>query len=97
MNKFYKCILGGQLEFTVTDKYLKKVHVLEWGKPCIALFNQDLREYNSVNVGWLNGNYIFSNVTKPLFTLTEPPGTLGSTQSLLHNLIEDINRDEEFN
>ena len=50
MIKFYKCILDGQLEFTVTDKYLKEVHVLEWGKPCIALFNRDLRKYNVVDV-----------------------------------------------
>ena len=97
INKFYKCILGGQLEFTVMNKYLKKVHVLEWGKPCITLFNQDLREYNGVDVGWLNGNCIFFNVTKPLFALIDPLETPGSIQSLLHNLIENIDRDNEFN
>lgn len=36
----YKCWLGAQAEFTVTDKYRKKMQI-KWGKPAIVLSNID--------------------------------------------------------
>jgi len=39
-NKFYmyKQWLGAQKQFTITDKYVKKLDFM-WGKPCIILSN----------------------------------------------------------
>jgi hypothetical protein len=62
----YKQLLRGQQEFSVTDKYLYKVHLTDWRKPCIYVSNQDPRECD-VNVDWLNGNCVFVEVWKPLY------------------------------
>lgn len=45
-----KCFLGGQKEFTLTDKYRKKKTV-RFGKPCIVLTNDTPRmsEWEEVN------------------------------------------------
>ena len=37
-------LLDAQKEFVMTDKYMKKTTVTNWGKPCIWLNNQDPRE-----------------------------------------------------
>lgn len=36
----YKCWLGAQLEFSITDKYKRKKNI-KWGKPSIVLSNID--------------------------------------------------------
>jgi len=55
----YKCWLGAQLEFTVSDKYRKKQQIL-WGKPCIVLSNE-IPAFKDQD--WINANcltYILS-------------------------------------
>lgn len=37
----WRQILGCQSEFVMTDKYLKKIRIKNWGKPCIFLCNDD--------------------------------------------------------
>lgn len=53
----YKSFLGAQKEFTCTDKYRKKIHIV-WGKPCIWLCNpkafQDIQTHWDMD--WIEGN-----------------------------------------
>jgi hypothetical protein len=52
----YKNWMGGQDDFTISDKYAKKIDV-SWGKPCVFLSNDDpmlgLREKDQ---NWLRAN-----------------------------------------
>lgn len=51
----YKAWLGGQSEFTLSDKYKRKVRFM-WGKPCIMLMNEDPTWSAHVDLEWLRGN-----------------------------------------
>lgn len=67
----YKQWLGGQFEFTVTDKYKHKV-TLKWGKPTIWCCNTDPRldwykPGSTPDFGWMEGNCDFIEVTQPIF------------------------------
>lgn len=64
-NKFgsYKQWLGAQAEFTVTDKYRKKLKFL-WGKPCIILSN-NLPTFEDMT--WVAMNCIIFNLQNKLF------------------------------
>jgi len=54
-----KAILGAQKQFTMTDKYKKKV-TLTWGKPTIYLCNPDMDEYHYCpEKEWLKGNVVY--------------------------------------
>lgn len=54
-----KALLGAQAQFTMTDKYRKKV-TLTWGKPCIYLCNKDMDVYNSCEEAmWLRDNCVY--------------------------------------
>lgn len=64
----YKQWLGGQKEFTVTDKYRKKQHI-NFGKFCVYCSNTDPREDKGVDREWLEGNCIFVYIDKPVFKL----------------------------
>lgn len=97
MNKYYKQILGCQTDFTVTDKYLKKVHIRNWRKPCIYLCNEDPCDYGGVDDKWIDGNCTTVEIKKLLFIETSPPGTPGSSQSMLCHLIVDIEEDSDYN
>lgn len=59
----YKCFLGAQEQFTLTDKYAKKRTVM-WGKPCIVLSN-DRPKFKDER--WIQGNCVIVNVQAPLF------------------------------
>lgn len=66
----WKAWLGGQKQFTVTDKYRKKF-TLKWGKPVIWLCNpaSDLRDLN-IGVAeqeWLRESCVFVDVVNTLF------------------------------
>lgn len=54
----YKCWIGAQNEFTVTDKYKKKQSI-RWGKPSIILSNDDP---NFKDNAWVARNAIFYNI-----------------------------------
>ena len=57
----FKFWMGGQQEFVVGDKYMRKQRI-RWGKPSIYLANEDPRGKISPNdVEWLNTNCIFAH------------------------------------
>ena len=73
-------VTGAQKEFTVTDKYMKKMTLDNWGKPCIWLNNQNpldipnlpywQREYLEANCIFVNLDHKIYNdgeVVQPLF------------------------------
>jgi len=63
-----KMLLGGQKEFTLTDKYARKKTVL-WGKPCIYAMNNDnyLEMANDQMWPWLERNCMFIFITNKLY------------------------------
>lgn len=64
----YKFWLGGQSEFTVTDKYKGKKHV-KWGKPTIWLSNVDPTTEKGLDYEWLMGNCFIVRVEDPFYRL----------------------------
>ncbi|QVH35918.1 replication initiation protein [Diaporthe pseudophoenicicola DNA virus 1] len=99
MFKHFKQMLGCQNNFSVTDKYVKKVHFAKWGLPCIYLANQDPREYNGIDAThrrWLNGNCVFVEVEKPLFVTSSGPGTPDSRREALSQFIDEADQDTSF-
>ena len=56
----WKCWFGAQKEFTVTDKYRKKMSV-KWGKPIIFISNNEI-ECNSKTLDYIKKNTIRINV-----------------------------------
>nr|QCX29347.1 Replication-associated protein [Plant associated genomovirus 1]QCX29351.1 Replication-associated protein [Plant associated genomovirus 1] len=65
----YKFWLGGQSEFTVTDKYKGKKHV-KWGKPTIWLSNVDPTTEKGLDYEWLMGNAFIVRVEDPFYRLS---------------------------
>jgi len=61
------------------------------------LCNRDPREYDGVDIDWLEGNCVFVHVNKTLFVPTSPPGTPSSRNSEMDRLLMDIEIDTEFN
>ena len=63
-----KMLLGGQREFTLTDKYARK-RTVKWGKPCIYCMNND----NYLNMAsdpiwaWLQENCTFIFINNKLY------------------------------
>jgi hypothetical protein len=58
----YKCWLGGQPRFVITDKFLKK-KTIDWNKPCIYLSNDNpLWTSKSTDTDWLNENCVIVDV-----------------------------------
>lgn len=52
----YKAWLGGQPDFTCTDKYSKKA-TIQWGKPCIFLTNKNpFQDLHPRDTAWLEEN-----------------------------------------
>nr|UBJ26211.1 replication-associated protein [Red panda feces-associated genomovirus] len=64
----YKQWMGGQMEFTVTDKYRHKKHI-KFGKFTVYCSNTDPREDKGVDVEWLEGNCIFVHVNSKVFNI----------------------------
>lgn len=65
----WKAWLGGQKEFVVGDKYMKKQRI-KWDKPCIMVGNIDPREdMRQEDIEWLEGNCVIVPITS---TLAEP-------------------------
>lgn len=63
----YKAWLGGQLHFTVTDKYMKK-KTITWGKPCIYLANENpYTTDRNVDFEWLAANTVIVNIDKRMY------------------------------
>ncbi|AIF34808.2 replication-associated protein [Sewage-associated circular DNA virus-2] len=64
----YKCWLGAQKEFTVTDKYKKKRKIM-WGKPCIWLCIDDKDPLLSSKVyrDWISMNCVFVTVINKMY------------------------------
>ena len=66
----FKSIVGSQHTFTLTDKYLKKVTLTNWCKPCIILLNPDMCYYNKMDLElqlWFQSNTITVSINHPLF------------------------------
>lgn len=67
----YKLWLGGQFEFSITDKYKHKRNI-KWGKPAIYICNLDPR-YEFYERGkapdweWMEKNCDFVEVTETIF------------------------------
>ena len=66
---------GAQKEFNITNKYMKKIHLL-WGKPCIWLNNKDPMITTVHNWDWIMGNMVIVHITEPLFMAPPPPPQL---------------------
>lgn len=64
----YKGWLGGQQEFTATDKYERKRRVV-WGKPCIVCVNtqNDPRRMKNADREWLRKNCVFVDIERKLY------------------------------
>uniref|UniRef100_A0AAU6S580 Replication associated protein n=1 Tax=Barbastella barbastellus feces associated gemykolovirus 2 TaxID=3139971 RepID=A0AAU6S580_9VIRU len=67
----YKQWMGGQYDFTVTDKYKHKV-TLRWGKPTIWCCNTDPREDwykpgSRPDFKWMEENCDFIEIKEPIF------------------------------
>lgn len=64
----YKGFMGGQKEFTVTDKYMAKKTLTNIG-PAIYLFNN--AEYaiihNHLDMAWVHGNSVIIEITESLY------------------------------
>lgn len=60
--------MGGQREFTVTDKYLKKSTIINFG-PAIYLLNSP--DYHNLNMhldmGWVVDNCTIINIQNKLY------------------------------
>lgn len=62
----FKAWFGGQQEFVIGDKYMKKQRIA-WGKPCIYIGNSDPRlEMSQDDTEWLNGNCLFAEINSVL-------------------------------
>ena len=63
-----KQLLGGQKEFTVTDRYKPK-RTVQWGKPCIYCINGDqyLEMANDPIWAWLQENCKFVFINNKLY------------------------------
>lgn len=57
----YKQWLGGQREFTTTDKYRHK-RTVTWGKPCIYISNDRPGAAGGVDIAWLEGNCLIVEI-----------------------------------
>lgn len=64
----YKSFLGAQKEFTITDKYRKKIHV-KWGKPVIWLCNPKAFQDCQIHwdMDWIEGNTNIVKLTSQLY------------------------------
>ena len=63
----YKSWLGGQLHFTVTDKYMKK-KTFTWGKPCIYIANENpYKTDKGVDFDWLSKNTVIVHIHKQMY------------------------------
>lgn len=64
-----KSLFGGQLEFTLTDKYRKKRQI-RWGKPCIYLFNPEdspLPGLHGDELEWYMSNITYVYITNKIY------------------------------
>lgn len=61
----YKFWLGGQADFTVTDKYKGK-RSIKWGRPSIWLCNND-PSTEKVDWSWLEGNCVIVELRHTIF------------------------------
>lgn len=67
----YKQWLGGQFQFTVTDKFKHK-RTVKWGKPTIWICNQDPRlalykAGHEPDFGWMEENCLFYELRDFIF------------------------------
>lgn len=65
----YKNWLGCQKQFQVKQLY-KDPEIIDWGKPCIWLSNDDPRHEAHLtenDIKWLEGNCVFVEVTSAIF------------------------------
>lgn len=63
--KNYKAWLGCQQEFTLSDKYKKKLK-FTWGKPTILCTNDNPLTSPHVDVDWLEGNCHIVYIEEPI-------------------------------
>lgn len=66
----FKQLIGAQLEFELTDRYLKKVTFENWSKPCIVCLNEDMDYEPKMDrhlLAWYNENTIQVQLFQPLF------------------------------
>lgn len=67
----YKQWLGGQFQFTVTDKYKHKVTV-KWGRPAVWICNRDPRTEwvkpgTNIDFPWMEDNCLFYELQETIF------------------------------
>lgn len=64
----YKQFMGGQREFPVTDKYLRKRWIVNCG-PAIYLFNTPEFDslYRVLDMGWVEENCAIININNKLY------------------------------
>lgn len=63
----YKAWLGGQLHFSVTDKYMKK-KTITWGKPCIYIANENPFDTERwADLEWLAANTEIVHIDRPMY------------------------------
>lgn len=65
MQRYYKGILGCQMDVTVTDKYKKK-SIIAHGRPVIVLTNE-LPTFSVAEAAWLETNVVFHFINNKLY------------------------------
>lgn len=65
LQRYYKGIMGLQMDITVTDKYKKK-SVIKHGRPVIVITNE-LPVFTVQEHAWLEANVVFHHVTERLY------------------------------
>ena len=64
----YKQWLGGQHQFTTTDKYKKKRTII-WGRPTIYIAQTNPLLERGVDVDWLAGNCILVEIKQDMISI----------------------------
>jgi hypothetical protein len=89
-------LAGAQKQFTVTDKYTRKITLENWGKPCIWLNNQNPMEIPALphwQYEYLQANCIFVNLEHRLYQPEEMLAPLFHPKPRPHIDLEAIEED----
>lgn len=70
IKRVFKSLVGCQMEFTATDKYVRKRTIKNWGKPAIICLNMDMAWSSTMDYHlqeWFQDNCVSLTIKSPLF------------------------------
>lgn len=84
----FKLWLGGQEEFVVGDKYMRKQRI-KWGKPTIFVQNTDPRHSCTEETAtWLEGNCVFAKVDKDICRVIKEKKATDNADQIGEDMVE---------